>query len=135
MSPTLTDLENIARHAGAILREGRGKRNKVTHKGVIDLVTEVDRRSETYILNEIRRMFPDDRIISEERGDLPGQDCCLWYIDPLDGTINYSHGVPIFAVSIAYAEDGNTCLGVVHDPTLDECYSAERGQGAWLNGR
>lgn len=104
------------------------------HKGEIDLVTEFDHRSEAFLLGEIRQRFPGQRILSEESGASPGAEACQWYLDPLDGTVNYAHGVPIFAVSIAYQEQGAVQLGVVYDPMRDECFSAELGAGAWLNG-
>lgn len=135
MQPTLTFVERLARQAGEILRAGYGGEHHIQHKGAIDLVTEVDRRSEAYILREIRSSFPRHRIQAEETGDQPGEDCCIWYIDPLDGTVNYAHGIPIFAVSIAYQHDGDLQLGAVYDPMRDECFTAERGRGAWLNGK
>lgn len=134
MTPTLNTLEAMARGAGKILSQGFGAEKRVYHKGVIDLVTDVDRRSEDYLLRQIRDNFPQDGIVAEESGELPGQDCCVWYIDPLDGTINFSHGLPIFCVSIAYARNGELELGVVYDPMRDECFRAQRGAGAWLNG-
>jgi myo-inositol-1(or 4)-monophosphatase len=73
--------------------------------------------------------------LSEESGLSAGSQTQTWYIDPLDGTVNFAHGVPIFTVSVAYAEDGQVVLGVVYDPTRDECFSAERGHGAWLGER
>lgn len=133
MNPTLSDLENMARQAGDILRAGYGKRHQIDHKGTIDLVTEVDHQSEQFLLDEIQRNFPDHHVVAEESGEKDGQDCCLWYVDPLDGTVNYAHGLPIFCVSLAYQEDGNLELAVVYDPMRDECFSAARGQGAWLN--
>ncbi len=133
--PTLTLLESLARRAGDILRTGFGRCHRVTHKGEIDLVTEMDQRSEAYLLGEIRRSFPDHSIVSEESGGVRGEGNGQWFIDPLDGTINYAHGVPIFSVSLAYAEKGVLQLGVVYDPMRDECFSAERGCGAWLNGQ
>jgi len=132
--PLLSDLEEIARLAGDILREEYGHRNQIERKGVINLVSDVDRRSEEVIINTIRSRFPDHRIIAEESGGLEGLEDHSWYVDPLDGTVNYIHGVPVFSVSIAYAEEGNIVLGVVFDPMLEECFSAERGIGAWLNG-
>ena len=135
MMPVLKDLEHLARAAGDILRASFGQRLRVDHKGVIDLVTEADHRSEAYVLGEIQRRFPGHKIIAEESGELAGIDGQVWYIDPLDGTINYAHGVPIFSVSIAYAQTGKTRLGVVYDPLRDECFSAADGQGAWLNGQ
>ena len=134
-TPTLADLENLARQAGEILRLGLGQGTRIYHKGDIDLVTDVDHRSEAFLLDEIQRRFPGSAIVAEESGAVPGQDCCRWYIDPLDGTVNFAHGVPIFSVSIAYAEDGCVRLGAVYDPMQDECFSAELGRGAWLNGK
>jgi myo-inositol-1(or 4)-monophosphatase len=134
MKPTISDVETLARGAGKILRECRGQNLHIRQKGVIDLVTEADHRSEDYILAEIRQHFPAGRIITEESGELAGSQDQVWYIDPLDGTLNYAHGLPIYAVSIAYEEDGRLQLGVVYDPERDECFSAERGRGAWLNG-
>lgn len=139
-TPTLSDLENIARKAGEILcdgfvsRPGFERGHQVDYKGAIDPVTEVDRRSESYILGKINERFPEHRIIAEESGAQEGDACCLWYIDPLDGTVNYAHGIPIFSVSIAYAQEGQLQLGVVYNPVLDECFSAECGKGAYLNG-
>ncbi|MBN2149321.1 MAG: inositol monophosphatase [Anaerolineales bacterium] len=135
MRPELLDLEILARQAGAILRAHFGQRLHIEHKGVIDLVTEADRHSEEFLLYEIRHRFRRQRIIAEESGGVSGEGGQVWYIDPLDGTVNYAHGVPIFSVSIAYAEDGKVRLGVVYDPTRDECFSASRQQGAWLNGK
>jgi myo-inositol-1(or 4)-monophosphatase len=134
MTATLADLETLAHQAGEILRQGFGASHDVYFKGAIDLVTDVDHRSEAFLLDEIHRRFPQDRVIAEESGEAPGQDCCIWYIDPLDGTVNFAHGLPIFSVSIAYMHMGELQLGVVYDPSRDECFSASRGQGAWLNG-
>lgn len=135
MKPTLADVESLARGAGAILRAGFGKHHQVHYKGEIDLVTEADHASEAYLLGEIRRRFPDHQVVSEESEGLAGAECCQWIIDPIDGTVNYAHGVPIFSVSIAYREDQQMRLGVVYDPMQDECFSAERGRGAFLNGQ
>lgn len=135
MIPALTDLQNLAQGAGEILRASYGQHLRIDHKGVIDLVTEADHRSEAYLLEEIQRSFPGHKIVAEESGETAGADGQIWYIDPLDGTVNYAHGVPIFSVSIAYAEEGEIRLGVVYDPLRDECFSAEAGQGAWLNGQ
>ncbi|HSF80521.1 MAG TPA: inositol monophosphatase family protein [Anaerolineales bacterium] len=135
MRPTLIEIETLARRAGEILRAGYGRRHQVNHKGIIDLVTEIDHRSEAFLLDEIRRNYPDHQVLAEESGASAGEDCCQWYIDPLDGTVNYAHGVPIFCVSLAYQEAGKMHLGVVYDPLQDECFSAEQGVGAWLNGK
>jgi myo-inositol-1(or 4)-monophosphatase len=135
MPPILADLQNLALQAGEILRAGRGQRLQIDHKGAIDLVTEIDRRSEAFLIGEIKRKFPQDSIVAEESGSHAGQACCRWYLDPLDGTVNYAHGVPFYCVSIAYAEDGAVRLGVIYDPVHDELFSAEAGQGATLNGK
>ncbi|HEY2980058.1 MAG TPA: inositol monophosphatase family protein [Anaerolineales bacterium] len=133
--PTLEQIEDLARRAGAILRAGYEDEHQVDYKGVIDLVTEVDHQSEAFLLGEIQRLFPDGHILTEETGSIKGSDDSLWYIDPLDGTVNYAHQIPIFAVSIAYASRGVLELGAVYDPSRDEMFSAARGLGARLNGR
>jgi len=140
MTPELVDIESLARQAGEILKAGYTQRPtmqadmQVRYKGVIDLVTEFDHRSEEFLVGELRRRFPQHSLVTEESGDHAGDERRVWYIDPLDGTVNYAHGVPIFAVSIAYEEEGELHLGVVYDPIRDECFSAERGRGAFLNG-
>jgi myo-inositol-1(or 4)-monophosphatase len=134
MEPNLNLLIEWARAAGSILRAGLGTHFQVDYKGEIDLVTEMDRRSEDYLIGQVRAHFPEHAIVSEEAGSLDGSTSC-WYIDPLDGTMNYAHGVPIFSVSIAYAKGDRILLGVVYDPMQDECFSAELGGGAFLNGR
>jgi myo-inositol-1(or 4)-monophosphatase len=135
MLPTLTYIERLAREAGAILRAGYNMEHQVKYKGIIDPVTEVDHQSEAYLLGEVRRDFPDHHIFSEESGVIQGDDTHIWYIDPLDGTVNYAHHVPIFTVSIAYAFGGRTTLGAVYDPMRDELFTAERGKGAFINGQ
>ena len=132
--PTLSDLESLARAAGQILHDGYEKDHDVQFKGVIDLVTEIDHQSEEYLLGEIQKRWPESRVFAEESGE-SGRGDLVWYIDPLDGTVNYAHGVPVFCVSIACAWEGQTRLGVVYDPMRDEMFAAERGKGAWLNGR
>lgn len=135
MQPALSFVENLARGAGEILRAGYDKEHEVGYKGVIDLVTEVDHLSESFLLSEVQMNFPGHHIFSEETGIIQGSDEHVWYIDPLDGTVNYAHNIPIFCVSIAYAFRGDLILGAVYDPMRDEMFTAERGQGARLNGR
>lgn len=135
MDPTLSDLEQLARGAGAILREGYNKEHQINYKGVIDLVTEIDHASEDYLLEEIRSRFPGTTIVAEESGEIKGAAEGIWYIDPLDGTVNYAHHIPFFCVSIAFAINGATRLGAVYDPLRDELFMAERGTGAVLNGK
>ena len=135
MQLTLSYIENLARQAGAILRDGYSKEHEVNFKGVIDLVTEMDHKSEAYLLGEVQGDFPEHHVLSEESGVIQGNDDHIWYIDPLDGTVNYAHHIPIFSVSIAYAHKGKLTLGAVYDPMRDEMFLAERGKGASLNGQ
>jgi len=135
MSPKLSELERLARQAGEILRLGYGQEHQVDYKGAIDLVTEIDHQSEELVLSEIQQLFPGHQIVSEEIGLVPGRPGDQWFVDPLDGTVNYAHGIPFFSVSIAYAHEGIVRLGVVYDPMRDELFAAERGQGASVNGR
>lgn len=135
MQPTLSYVENLARLAGDILRAGYDTEHQVGYKGVIDLVTEVDHQSEKFLLGEIRKDFSDHHIFSEESGIIQGNAEHVWYIDPIDGTVNYAHHIPIFCVSIGYAFQGELTVGGVYDPMRDEMYLAERGKGATLNGR
>jgi len=135
MEPTLIEIETLARGAGNILKNGYDKEHQVAYKGVIDLVTEVDRASEDFLLAEINKRWPGSHIMAEESGIINGFGDHIWYIDPLDGTVNYAHHIPIFSVSIGYAQAGIMKFGVVYEPLRDELFSAERGQGARLNGR
>jgi myo-inositol-1(or 4)-monophosphatase len=132
--PTLSEIESIARQAGAIVRRGFDREHEISYKGVIDPVTEMDRASEDFILGEISRCWPGSTILSEEKGMTRGDSEHGWYVDPLDGTVNYAHQIPIFSVSIAYAHQGHVELAVVYDPMRDELFSAGRGEGARLNG-
>ena len=133
MTPTLFELKSWALQAGEILRSGVGENHRIHHKGTVNLVTEMDQRSEDFLVKEIRGHYPDHKIITEESGLLEGLDSHCWYLDPLDGTTNYAHNLPIFCVSIGYAEHGQLKLGVVYDPMQDEMFSAELGGGAWLD--
>jgi myo-inositol-1(or 4)-monophosphatase len=136
MEPTLTEIIQWAKEAGQILREGYGQVHQVTNKGAIDLVTEIDQRSEDFLTAKIQQKYPQHSIVGEENGIQRGNSGGLtWYIDPLDGTSNYVHGLPMFSVSIAFSRQGKTELGVVYDPMMDECFSAQRGRGAFLNER
>lgn len=134
MQPTLSYLEHLARQAGAILHAGYNMEHQVGYKGVIDLVTEVDHQSEKFLLGEVQKDFPGHHIFSEESGVIQGNAEHIWYIDPLDGTVNYAHHIPIFCVSIAYSSHGSLSLGAIYDPMRNEMFLAERGKGAYLNG-
>jgi len=122
-----------AKEAGRILMEGFGRRPQVYYKGRINLVTDVDRRSEAAIVDFLHRRFPDHTILSEEGQGHAGKDEARWIVDPLDGTTNYAHGFPIFSVSIALEQRGEIRCAVVYDPLREEWFTALRGGGAWLN--
>ena len=121
--------------AGALMQENFDKPYAIrTKASVNDLVTEIDKRCETAILSIIRASFPDHEILSEEIGALEKPSPYKWIIDPIDGTVNFAHGLPICCVSIAVEKEGEIILGAVNNPFLGECYVAEKGQGATLNG-
>jgi myo-inositol-1(or 4)-monophosphatase len=126
---------SAAREAGEVLREGFGAEQAVRYKGEVDIVTEADERAEAVIKNILLGAFPAYGMLAEEGGGLAGEDDARWIVDPLDGTTNFAHGLPIFCVSIALEREGEVVLGVVHDPMRGETYVAERGRGASLNGR
>ena len=133
MSDILPMVESIARQAGAILMGGYGHVRHIQQKGVIDLVTEFDKRSEGLILSFLQQEFPDHSILAEESGRNETISEYLWMIDPLDGTTNFAHGIPIFSVSIGLLKNNVPLVGVVYDPFRDEMFSAELGHGATLN--
>ena len=124
-----------SRHAGALLLQHRGRLRHVHHKGRVDLVSEADHASEELLATHLLSAFPDDGILGEEGGVQGGDGPFRWIIDPLDGTTNYVHGLPVFAISIALEHRGNPVAGVVHAPALGETFHAMRGKGARFNGR
>jgi myo-inositol-1(or 4)-monophosphatase len=126
---------STAIEAGKILRDYFGRKITISHKGQIDLVTEVDLLSEKYIKEQIASHYPKHQILAEEGGFTASSSDYRWIVDPLDGTTNYAHGYPIFCVSIALEYAGKLVLGVVYDPTRDELFVAEKGLGATLNNR
>ena len=126
---------DLARRAGALLLEGLDRQRVVELKSRFELVTDMDRASEALIISAIERQFPDHAILSEEGGGSERESEYLWLIDPLDGTNNYAHGFPFFAVSLGLWKDRAPLIGVVYDPTRDELFAAEAGQGAHCNGR
>jgi myo-inositol-1(or 4)-monophosphatase len=123
-----------AREAGAVLLSEHSRPQKISYKGEVDLVTETDKRSEAIVVSRLRREFPDHRIVAEEGSSgAAGASRYEWHVDPLDGTTNFAHGYPCFAVSIGLLEDGKPLVGVVFNPVSDELFSAARGEGAFLN--
>lgn len=135
LATTIPIIESTARQAGEILRAGWGAAKSIEYKGAVNLVTDYDRRTEKHILGVLRDRFPNHRFNSEEEGDVGSTvSPYTWMVDPLDGTTNFAHGYPVFAVSIGLIHDGQVLLGIVYDPTRDEMFSAGLGRGARRNG-
>jgi myo-inositol-1(or 4)-monophosphatase len=133
--PFLEVAVDAARRAGGLLLGRLGALRQIDYKGSpSNIVTEMDRQAEALIVECIERRFPDHAILAEEGGGHSGSSAHRWIVDPLDGTTNYAHGMPFFAVSIALEIDGVVALGVVYDPNREECFTARRGHGAFLNG-
>lgn len=132
-SSILPSIESIARRAGAVIREATSHPRRIDFKGEVNLVTQTDRDSEALIVEALTAEFPGAAILAEESGTQPGTNGLTWVIDPLDGTNNFAHGHPVFAVSIALWAGDGPLAGVVYDPLRDECFSAARGHGATLN--
>ena len=130
----VAQMSEIAREAGALLMEFFHRRVKIEYKGDADLVTEADRTSEKLILERIRKQWPSHDVIGEEGARVETGGDYRWYVDPLDGTTNFAHGFPVFCVSLGLAFQGKRKAAVVYDPTRNELFAAERGQGAVLNG-
>ena len=126
--------------AGAILMDHYEQLERIDHKSARDVVTEADHLSEDLVISAIRGGFPDDAILAEESGAHAAPDSRpvsgrLWVIDPLDGTVNYANGLPVFCVSIGFVVNGRPTAGAVHDPTRGETFAATADGPATLNGR
>ena len=126
---------DTARRAGALLRDNIGRIGKIEFKGAVDIVTDVDRKSEALIIDAVKKTFPGHGILAEESPEQKQDSPFKWIIDPLDGTTNYSHGFPFFCVSIGLEVSGEVAFGVVYDPMMDELFTAEKSKGASLNGK
>jgi myo-inositol-1(or 4)-monophosphatase len=127
-----------ARMAGGLLLEKFGKKLNVSMKGDINLVTEADLASEKLIIDRIKSHYPQHSILAEESGEaviIGGTNKWKWIVDPLDGTTNFAHGYPCFCVTLALENEGQIVIGVTYDPTRNELFSAEKGQGASLNNK
>ena len=125
----------IAREAGALLATYFERRVRFELKGEFDLVTEADRASEKLVVERLRTHFPSHAIVAEEGGGHESSSEYRWYVDPLDGTTNFAHGFPMFNVTLGLQRAGESVAGVVYDPIRQEMFSAERGAGAYLNGK
>ncbi len=138
----MTAFERVARaavdEASALLRATWRDAKTIHYKGAVDLVTDTDRQVEALVTAHLQRAFPDHLIIAEEssgaRLDRPPDDAHVWYLDPLDGTTNFAHAYPQFAVSLALGRGQELMFALVHDPLRAETFVAERGGGARLNG-
>lgn len=137
MHPMLNIAVRAARSAGNIITRSLNQLDTltVTEKSANDYVSEVDHRAEQEIIRAVRKAYPDHAILAEESGATAGSDEVQWIIDPLDGTTNFLHGFPQFAVSIGIKVRGRLEHGVVFDPVKDEVFTATRGDGAQINGR
>ncbi len=140
MEPSLSSLldfaRQIAEEAGQLLMQGRSQLQSAdveTKSSARDLVTQVDRDCESFLVSKIQSRFPKDEILAEEGGLRPGANTTSWCIDPLDGTVNFVQGLPFFSVSIARISNGKPDLAVVHLPVLKETFFATLGGGAYLN--
>ena len=125
----------IVLRAGKYLRENSKKIKSIAFKGSINLVTNVDREVENILIESLRKEFPDIGFLSEEIGEINPGSGLKWIIDPIDGTTNFAHGFPFYSISLALEKEKKPILGIVYDPVRNELFSAERGQGACLNGK
>ena len=130
-----TAAADIAREAGSLLERYYDQRVAVEYKGEFDLVTAADRASEKLVVERLRSHFPSHSIVAEEGGGVEHDSGYVWFVDPLDGTTNFAHSFPVFAVSIGLQHNNELVAGVVYDPIRKELFSAERGSGAYLNHR
>ncbi len=128
-------LKKIATEAGEILKEGFYAKKDVSHKGVVDLVTQYDVAVEKFVKLRLKEDFPDYFIVAEESHEGSYHYDKAIYVDPIDGTTNFVHGVPHVAISIGLWEGGEPMMGVVYNPILKELYSAQKGKGAYLNDK
>ncbi len=135
MKQELEFTTQLAREAGAMLMEGWRSFDRLTDKDDGEVVTDLDKKINAFILDRIQKEFPDDDILSEEDDPVKkGNGSRLWVVDPIDGTVNMTRGIPFFCVSIGLWDEGEARIGVVFDPVHDELFSAVAGKGAELNG-
>ena len=135
MEEYLAVAREAALKAGGLLKENLHGTREIAYKGTINLVTEMDRRSERIVVETLLKAFPGHNVMAEEETRIENGSDFTWIIDPLDGTTNYAHGYPCFSVSIALERRGEVVAGVVYDPMRSELFSAGKGAGASLNGK
>jgi len=131
---TIEELKTIALEAGKIVKKGYHAHKEVTHKGLVDLVTQYDVQTEAYLLKTLEKAFPDYTLVGEESYKGSYRHKKAIYIDPIDGTTNFVHGIPHLAISLGVWEDGLPKMAVVYNPILEELYWAAAGEGAYHNG-
>ena len=134
MEPTLEQVIGWVKEAAGMAQRMRGEGLQVRHKSKADLVTEADTTIEAFLIQKIQTYFPGHSVNAEETGRHEGDQKHEWFIDPIDGTLNYAHGLPQYAISVAYACEGELKLGVIANPPMQEYFYAEAGRGSWLNG-
>jgi myo-inositol-1(or 4)-monophosphatase len=132
--PCLDVAVRAAESAGSILRNSFRKKVAVQSKDIANFVSEVDLKAEAAIGGILREAFPDHEILGEEGVNSSAFSDHLWVVDPLDGTSNYLHGIPHFAVSLGYIVNGRHELGVIYNPMTEDWFAVVRGQGSWYNG-
>ena len=130
---TLKFVIDLVEQVGDMLRRGVNRRKKIEYKGSVDLVTQYDRKSQRHIVRALKKHYPDFGILGEEAVSHRITEPVKWIVDPLDGTTNFAHGLPIWTISIALEVEQEIVLGVVYDPTRREVFHALAGRGAYLN--
>jgi len=133
--PELNFLIDLAQNAGSQLLQMQNQDLDIHLKGRADLVTRADKSVEAYLIDRILSRYPEHSIIAEESGSHTGSAEHQWFIDPLDGTLNYTHGLRYYCVSLAYAFQGQLKLAVIYAPGEGELFSAEQGKGTFMNGK
>ena len=131
----LAVLVEAALAGGSVLQGYFGGDFRISYKGALNLVTEADLASEKEVASILKRRFAGAAILAEEGGEESGESGVRFIIDPLDGTTNFAHGYPVFAVSIAFEQGAEVTAGAVYDPAREELFTAAKGKGAFLNGR
>ena len=128
-------LKEIAQEAAPLFREGYGKSKSITFKSAVDLVTQYDLQIELFLKEKLGAAFPEHTLVGEETSEAIAYPDKAIYIDPIDGTTNFVHGIPFCAISIGIWEEGRAVAGVVYNPILEELFYAEAGKGATMNDR
>uniref|UniRef100_A0A7C4TH85 Inositol-1-monophosphatase n=1 Tax=candidate division WOR-3 bacterium TaxID=2052148 RepID=A0A7C4TH85_UNCW3 len=135
LTRTLNFVEKLMVRVGNYIYQLSSRRKKIYYKGAVDLVTQFDRLSQRMIIEVLKEKFPDYGILSEENYVQKSNNSARWILDPLDGTTNFAHNLPIWSISLALEMEDKILLGLVYDPTRKELFTAIKGRGAYLNGK